>query len=377
MDDREGGARRVPAWLRTVGIGAWLLIGVAGAIAGAALIVVVARSVVLPLIVAAVLAVVFIPMVDAFERRRMPRWAGVLIVVLLVMGLAAAVAMIVIVGVAAQSDEIARQLGAAVAKVGSVAAQAGVSAAALDQVKKTVAGASPSLVGGLFSSLTGWISSAVQVALGVFVAFNILFFLLKDGPVIQHRLVGWLPVSVPVGEQVLTRAATSIRRYFLGASILGLLNIAVIGPAALALRLPLVGAIVIVNFLGTYVPYLGAVLAGAFTVLVALGAGGLSAAVWMLVVVIFANGVLQTLVQPFAFSAVLALHPLVVLLVTLLGGVFGGIIGITLATPLTAVAVDLVRILRAPVEGAAPATTPSRAGDDYSATLWPGSHYQG
>jgi predicted PurR-regulated permease PerM len=48
----------------------------------------------------------------------------------------------------------------------------------------------------------------------------------------------------------------------------------VIGLGALMLGLPQIGSIMLVNFFAAYVPYLGAWSAGAFTVLIALGAEG-------------------------------------------------------------------------------------------------------
>ena len=51
---------------------------------------------------------------------------------------------------------------------------------------------------------------------------------------------------------------------------------AVIGLAALLLGLPLVFTIMVVNFIGGYIPYIGAFLGGGLAVIVALGDGGLA-----------------------------------------------------------------------------------------------------
>ena len=51
---------------------------------------------------------------------------------------------------------------------------------------------------------------------------------------------------------------------------------AVIGVAALLLGLPLVFTIVVVNFIGGYIPYIGAFLGGGLAVIIALGDGGLA-----------------------------------------------------------------------------------------------------
>lgn len=67
----------------------------------------------------------------------------------------------------------------------------------------------------------------------------------------------------------------------------------------------------------------------------------------MAVIVLLANGLLQQLVQPFAYGSALGIHPLAVLIVTLAGGALFGPVGLILAAPLTAavtrIAADLSR----------------------------------
>ena len=84
--------------------------------------------------------------------------------------------------------------------------------------------------------------------------------------------------------------------------------------------MPLAGTIAVVTFVGAYVPFVGAWVAGGFAVLIALGTGSTSDAPIMAVVALLANGVLQQMIQPFVMGATLSLNPLVVLVVTIGGG---------------------------------------------------------
>jgi predicted PurR-regulated permease PerM len=104
---------------------------------------------------------------------------------------------------------------------------------------------------------------------------------------------------------------------------------------------PLAGTIAVVTFVGGYVPYLGAWTAGAFAVLIALGAEGPETAAALALIVLLANGVLQQIVQPIAYGAALGLHPLAVLIVTIAGGALFGTIGLVLAAPLVSAAVRI------------------------------------
>jgi putative heme transporter len=73
------------------------------------------------------------------------------------------------------------------------------------------------------------------------------------------------------------------------------------------------------------------------------------------VVQLLANGVLQQLVQPFAYGAALGIHPLAVLVVTIGGGALFGAVGLILAAPVTAAIVRITADLsraEAAAEGA-------------------------
>jgi predicted PurR-regulated permease PerM len=108
---------------------------------------------------------------------------------------------------------------------------------------------------------------------------------------------------------------------------------------------PLAGTIGVVTFVTAYVPFIGAFVAGAFAVIIALGAKGTTIALVMLVVVILANGLLQNIVQPFAMGSALDLHPLAVLVLTIGAGCLFGMLGLVLAAPLASAVVHISRDL--------------------------------
>jgi predicted PurR-regulated permease PerM len=73
-------------------------------------------------------------------------------------------------------------------------------------------------------------------------------------------------------------------------------------------------------------------------VIIALGEGGLDVAAVMLVVVLASNLLLENFVEPRVMGRTLDIHPLVVLVVTALGGFLFGIVGLILAVPFTVIA---------------------------------------
>jgi predicted PurR-regulated permease PerM len=124
------------------------------------------------------------------------------------------------------------------------------------------------------------------------------------------------------------------------------MNAVVVGLGAVVLGVPLALPIAIVTFVTSYIPFFGAFFAGAFAVLIALGAGGVSVALAMLAITLLTNNTLQNLLEPVAFGKTLRLHPLVVMLVTTAATLLFGLLGATLAAPVTATALRIVELLR-------------------------------
>jgi predicted PurR-regulated permease PerM len=148
-------------------------------------------------------------------------------------------------------------------------------------------------------------------------------------------------VPMPVAHVITDGFEHSLRGYFRGVTLVSAFNGVVVFLGALILGVPLAGTIAVVTFVTAYIPYLGAFVAGAFAVIIALGAKGATTALIMLLIVILANGLLQNLVQPFAMGSALELNPLVVLVTTIAAGCLFGTIGLILAAPILSAAVHI------------------------------------
>ncbi|WP_238019078.1 AI-2E family transporter [Dactylosporangium sp. AC04546] len=201
-----------------------------------------------------------------------------------------------------------------------------------------------------------------QVAIGVLAGVYLLYYLLRDG----HRVVAAVERRVPgPSHEYVEQAATQLRRYMLGTTVVALMDAAVITLGAAVLRVPFLLTIAVVTFVTAFVPYLGAWVAAIFAVLLALGAGGVTAAVWMVVIVLITQNVLEGILRPFVFGRALNLHPVVVLAATVLGAALGGLCGVFLAPPLAAIARTWWNARRqltaAPAPTPAPAPAPSPA----------------
>jgi predicted PurR-regulated permease PerM len=350
MSDLANDPHRRPAAdrLRSVGNAAWSLVGIALLFLAVALLVMVLRSILLALVIAVFLAIVFSPLVDASARRGLPRAAGAAAATLIVVAIGVLATALVVGGVVSQQQEIGASLDSAVARLQDILGSAGMNDTAAGSAQESVRGSAGPVMVGLLPAVGNLFGTVVNFAIGIFVALFTCFFLLKDGHRIAARAGRSIPLPGRSGARLLDQAATTIRRYFVGLTVLGLFNAAVVVVGALILDVPLVGTIAVITLLGSYVPYVGALVAGAFAVLIALGSGGTSSALWMLLVVFLANGLLQNLVSPFAYGAALEVNPLVLLLTALLGAALAGVVGLALAAPITAIVVHSARLLRTP-----------------------------
>jgi putative heme transporter len=351
-----------PSWLRDLGVMAWLLVGVTALLVGTVWLLSLTQTIVTPVVTAAILAAVLAPLVRWLKGHRVPRGAGAGIVLLLIVAAGAAIAVLVLSGISGQSGEINTQLQSAVNKLESTLKDLGVSSQTAANAKSDASGS----IGSAFQFLLHGLGKGLEelASLAIFISFTALslFFLLKDGPQIRSWLERHLGVPKPVARTISTRTIGSMRGYFAGVTAVAAFNGIVIGLGALVLGVPLAGSIAIVNFVAAYIPYLGAWTAGAFTVLVALGAEGTSTAITMGVIVLLANGALQQLIQPVAYGAALGIHPLAVLIVTIAGGALFGTIGLIVAAPLTSAAVKIsADLARARAESEAEAETAAAA----------------
>ena len=341
-----------PTWLRDLGFSSWLLVGFVLVIVGLIWLLAETSTIVMPVIVATVLGAVAGPAVGWLERHRVPRVGGAILVLLGLVAIGVLIFCLVFGGISAQSGDISAKLNQSLDKIQGWLSDVGVDNA--QSAKEGAQEAAPEIRTTLLSGVAAGIAGLKSLMF--FLAFAMLstLFVLKDGPVMHRFINRHMGVPEPVANIVTTNIAKSLRSYFLAVTIIAAFNAILIGGAALILGVPLAGTIAVVTFVGAYVPFVGAWVAGAFAVLIALGAGSTSDAAIMAVVALLANGMLQQMIQPFVMGATLSLNPLVVLVVTIGAGALFGMVGLTLAAPLTSAAVHIANELRARSEGAAP-----------------------
>jgi putative heme transporter len=335
--------RRIPR----IGVWAWSFVGFVVAM----IIIVTAlgfvSEILLPMTFAAVLAVCFRPLVGLLARHRFKPSLAAGLVVLGLLVLMAGVLVGTVRGVTEQTDDISSSVDQALEEAAGQTDELGIDEGELDAARKAINDAVPVIATGVLSGLVSGIGTIVAIAGGIILGALIMYYMLKDGTRLRRAVVSTVdPAFQHEFDDFIGSACRILRDYGRGRTAMSAIVSVVVGVAALLMGLPLVFTIVVVNFIGGYIPYIGAFLGGGLAVIIALGEGGLPEAAIMLVVVLAANLALENFVEPKVMGRTLDIHPLVVLVVTALGGLLGGIVGLILAVPAWVIASDAIKRLR-------------------------------
>lgn len=312
--------------------------------------------VVIPLLIALILAAALDPVAGFLRRRGVPgalaTWITFLGTIVVLGGVLAGI----VLAVRSEWDELVAAAVAGLERLREfvVAGPVPIGQQAMDDAIAAVVAftASPRFGAG---ALLG-ISAATQVITGAVLVAVILYFFLQDGARIWRFFLRRFS-GEPL-DRLLVSGTTTLHvlgNYVRGTAAVALLEAVVIGVTLLVLRVPLALPLAVLIFLGGFIPLVGSALIGGIAALVALVANGPVVALIVLAVVIVINQLDSRVIQPMVIGRVLSLHPLVVLIALAGGGILSGIVGAVLAVPLTAVGWSLIQIWFP-----APGTPPAR-----------------
>lgn len=324
---------------------AWGFVGMAAAAAIVYFVLAQLTGLVVPLVIAAVVGVLFVPLVDRLGRLvPRPVASGIVLIGLVAVGYWTVAIMTA--GVVEYAPEIREALADGLDAIVEWIAELGWSVGEGSDLFLDLEQLVESLVPGIASWVGGAFSSVAAFLVGTFVSLFFLYFILADWQVIKGWIAGHLGVAPDVGEGMIGDSVWSLRTYFYVLSGTALLTAVLIGAAMAVLGLPLASTVAIVTFVTSYVPYLGAFVSGAFAFLIALGVGGPGDAVVVLIVVLVVQNIVQPLIQTKFTEGALKIHAIVVFGSTLVGAALAGVLGAMLSAPIVAMLISITKRLR-------------------------------
>lgn len=184
---------------------------------------------------------------------------------------------------------------------------------------------------------------------GLVLMVVVLFFFLKDGPQIWRFLLRpFNGEALARAERAGERTVQTLGSYVRGTATVALADAVGIGIGLAILRVPLALPLAVLVFVLSFIPLVGATIAGTLAALVALVANGPVAAVIVVGIVVVVNQLEGNFLQPVVMGRALKLHPLVILLALTIGTVLSGILGAVLAVPIAAVVWSVIKVWDGP-----------------------------
>jgi predicted PurR-regulated permease PerM len=182
-----------------------------------------------------------------------------------------------------------------------------------------------------------------EVITGIVLALLSTFFLLKDGDRFCTWMLGHFPEERrPLVSRLAARAWKTLGGYLRGSALLGVIEGIIIGTTVWIVGGALAVPVAIITFFAAFVPFAGAVVAGAVAVLVTLVTAGFGEAVIVLIVAVLVQQFDNDLLAPVVFGKSLELHPLVVLGSLVAGSTLFGPFGAVLAVPVSAMVINVI-----------------------------------
>jgi predicted PurR-regulated permease PerM len=316
--------------------------------------------VVIPLIIALIIASAAAPLISWLRRHRFPPMLAAWTTLLAALGALGGLITLIVVTVRNQWVELSRAARAGYQELKPIVLDlpAPFSEIDWDAIRDRVVGFITSPRFGV-GALSG-VGTVVSVLTGTAFAVVLLFFFLKDGDQIWAFFTKRLERDEDRAraERVGRVSVTVLGGYLRGTALIALVDAVAIGVGLAILRVPLALPLAVLVFLGSFIPYAGSTLAGTFAVLVALVTNGPVVALIVVIIVVGVNQLEGDLLQPIIMSQSVSLHPLVVLVALAAGTVVSGIVGALLAVPVTAVAWAIIKVW----EGEAEPPPPKKPG---------------
>lgn len=351
----------IPRPVRVAAAWSWRLLLISLAITAVVWLVVQLRIIVVPVLIALLIAALLVPYKNFLQRHRWPKWLAVLTAFLSLLIVVAGLVTLWVTQVMRGTKDIAHQTQQAWDEWSRILADS-----PLHITDQQLDAWFAQLQSMLTTDSSQWIHGALTVGTtlghvlaGLLLAlFSTLFFLI-DGRGIWIWILGLFPQKARVPLDGAGRAGWKTLTNFVRVQILvAFMDGLGIGIGAALLGVPMAVPIGIMVFLGSFIPIVGAIVTGIIAVFIALVYNGPVVALILLGVVLLVHQVEGHVFQPLIMGTAVKVHPLAVVLAVATGSFLAGIAGALFAVPLAATVNVMVSYLsrKAWLPDAPPAT---------------------
>ncbi|MGC5170777.1 AI-2E family transporter [Micromonospora sp. DT81.3] len=329
----------IPRGLRVATAYAWRFLVVAAAIGVGVWLVIQLKLLVIPLLVAILVAALLWPAFSWMLRHRVPRWLAIVISLIGTIAIIGGLVWLVVWQVSRQWGSVQERTVEAVEQFRQylIDGPMHLSSAQIDDLLDQGLALVQEQAQLLWSGALAVGSTVGHVLVGALLAVFILLCILADGPAIWRWTVRLFPRDArPAVDGSARNGWVTVVNFARTQLLVASIDAVGIGLGAFLLGVPLAIPIAVLVFLGAFVPIVGAVVTGTVAVFLALIYNGPWIALWMLVVVLGVQQIEGHVLQPLLMGSAVKVHPLAVVLVVAGGAMIAGIPGALFAVPLAA-----------------------------------------
>jgi putative heme transporter len=284
----------------------------------------------LPTAAALLMTALLSPLVSVLRSRGVPRGLATAVTVLGMLAAVVGVLTWVVQRAVAEAPKLSTELTAAVQKLP-------ISNATLLRLRGQVVDYLQSDSGSLASGVITGLQTGAEVLTGLLLTLLLTIILLADGDRMWVWLVARLPEAArPRVQRAGAPAWDRLSGWIRGTFVIAAFHAVVVATTLVVLGVPLVAPLSVLVFLGSFIPLVGAIVAGSLATLVTFASQGTTAAIVFVVVLLLDNQIEAHVLQPFLVGRYVRLHPFVVAIVITAGALLGGLAGALLAVPFTA-----------------------------------------
>lgn len=288
-------------------------------------------NMVMPAFLALNLVIAAQPLQRLLERAGLPRWGGMIIVLLVLYLLLAALVGMLVWALWIAAEEIPRYQDKFVELYEQTIEFLGRFGVSENQVSSSLAGVDPGTVIGTVQNVAGQLSSAGGQLTVLVIALTFLVF---DVPGITRRRAVIARQRSRLAD-ALSSFTDGVKSYWIVSTIFGLIVAVIDVIALMIIGVPLALVWGVLAFVTNYIPNIGFVLGLVPPALFALLTGGPVDAIWVVVIYSVVNLVIQSFIQPKFTGDAVGLTPTVTFLSLVFWASVAGALGAILAVPLT------------------------------------------
>lgn len=331
----------VPLGVRVAAAWSWRFVAIVAALSILVVAIAYLRIVVVPLLVATLLAALLTPVVNRLHGWGWPRGLAVASALVLLLGAVGVMVWVIATQVSGGLADMAVRWQAfyADALVWLADSPWHVTDVQISQLLSELTTSIQADSSALLNGVISVGSTAGHFLTGAVLTLFSLIFLLADSRRIFRWIVGLFPTAsrpaVAGAGHAGWRTVSSYVRVQIFVAFVDAVGITIV---AAILQLPMLLPIGLFVFLSSFVPFLGAIVSGLFVSLVALVYGGIVPAIVMLGGVIAVQQLESHVLQPFVMGTAVKVHPLAVVLSVTIGALVAGIPGTLFAVPVVAAA---------------------------------------